>query len=311
MKLKFCCVIILTVILSACNSIRETGVSEDGTVRQVSIPIIGEMEIPAKPERVVLMRAMDAGNASLLNADVVGVNASIENSEYIDDDSNVSYLEYGDVDSLRALDPDLIVTFSADEYIEEYQDIAPVIPLNYQSDTLNKFRERIYLNQLLFLGVVLNQEDTAESLGHEWVDDLVSYRREMTVDTSMLDALVLVQNESESGFYVYGPYQSYGTEVVYDVLDFNITDSVSELIEQGPVVEHEMADFSAVDTDYAVISVRDLSKSSELKSGFAEVLNIDKSRVILVNFDNYIANDLQSIEKQTEEIIEQIEEAEH
>lgn len=309
MKWKLFCVMLATLILASCNSIRETGVSSDGAVRQISVPVIGEVEVPSEPERVVLMRAMDAGNASLFDAEVVGVNESLKGSEYIDTDSfqDVTYLEYGDIEGIRELDPDLIVTFSGDEYFEDYADIAPAIPLNYQTDALNKFRERIYLNQLLFLGVILNHEDEAEEMGFQWIDDLTSYRREMNTDTSQLDALVLVQSESETGFHVYGPHQSYATEVVYDVLDFNISDTAEDLILDGPVEEYSADTFDTVETDYVFISVRDSQNNEMLKSQFADLLEVNESHVILLEFDNYVANDLQSIEKQTENIIDMIE----
>lgn len=133
MRLKVFYIIVFTLMLASCSSVRETGVSEDGATRQVSVPVVGEMEIPAEPERVVLMRPMDAGNAFLLDANVIGVNESVADSDYINSDEHqdLEYLEYGDVESLRDLDPDLIVTFSGDENVEAYQDIAPTVPLNY------------------------------------------------------------------------------------------------------------------------------------------------------------------------------------
>lgn len=306
MKGKFLWIIVLLLLLAGCNSIKETGVSEDGDQRQISIPVVGEMEIPASPERVVLMRAMDAGNAALLGADIAGVNDSVKNSDYLDDMGEVTYLEYGDIESLRALKPDLIITFSGDDYIEEYENIAPTIPLNYQSDRLNKFRERIYLNQLLFLGVILNEEEQAEQLGFDWIDSLSSYRRELNVNAEDSDALVLVQDDTEEQFYVYGPYQSYGTEAVYDVFGFNISDSVQDLISEGPIVERTMEDFKNTEADYIFVSVKDPDQQNTLKSQFAETLGVDESHVILLKHDDYVANDLQSIEEQSRDIIEKL-----
>lgn len=295
-------------MLASCSSIRETGVSEDGTTRQVSVPVVGEVEVPVDPERVVLLRAMDAGNAFLLDANVIGVNESVADSDYINSDEHqdVEYLEYGDIDSLRELDPDLIVTFSGDENVEEYQDIAPTIPLNYQTDSSNKFRERIYLNQLLFLGVVLNREDEAEQLGYDWLDHMASYRQDLNMETNEVDALVLTQEESQDEFYVYGPYQSYASEVVYDVLNFNTSDSAEEIIAEGPVTEWEIEDFNNVEADYVFISMHNRENQENLKREFADTLGIQEGHVILLDYENYMPNDLHSIEQQTENIIDEL-----
>lgn len=97
MKTRLVLMMLLLGILSACSSFRETGVSEDGSVRQIMTEHTEEIEIPAEPERVVLLRPIDAGNASLLGGNVVGVVDAVRDTRLAEEvlKEDVTYLEHG------------------------------------------------------------------------------------------------------------------------------------------------------------------------------------------------------------------------
>lgn len=310
MKLKLCVLAVLACLLAACSSVRETGVSEDGDIRQISLPIAGEMEIPADPERVVLMRPIDAGNALLLDADIAGVNKGLADNDYIDEmlDENVEYIEFGDVETIEALSPDLIVTYAGDEYIDEYEKVAPTVPLNYQVGFFNTYRDRIYLNQLQFLGVLLNRQDEADEIAGNWLDVITVHRRDLPVDTSEENALVLVEN-GEGTYNVYGRFQSFGTEAVYDVLDFNISDSVQDTIAEGALTDYSTDELSDMETDYIFINVRE-EDAAEVREEFSDALGIDEEKVIMMNYTDFEVNDLKSVRRQTEEIVDALQQVE-
>lgn len=154
--------------------------------------------------------------------------------------------------------------------------------------------------------MVLNREDEAEQLGYDWLDYMASYRQDLNMETTELDALVLTEAESQDAFHAHGPYQSYASEVVYDVLNFNTSDSAEELIAEGPVTEWNIEDFNGVEVDYVFISMHDFEHQEDLKRAFANTMDIRESHVILLDYESYMSNDLHSIEQQTENIIDEL-----
>src|SRR5699024_7450824 len=122
-------------------SFREIDISEDGETRRITTEDTNEIDIPANPESIVLFRTIDPGNAALLGFDVSGINEGWENNGNVEDacGKEVTYLEPGDLESLKEIKPDLIVTYSPDEYFEEYQKIAPSIRITYSSGIMSPF----------------------------------------------------------------------------------------------------------------------------------------------------------------------------
>ena len=303
MKTRLVLMVLLLGILSACSSFRETGVSEDGSVRQIMTEHTEEIEIPAEPERVVLLRAIDAGNASLLGGNVAGVTDVVRGTRLAEEalGEDVAYLEHGDIEALKTLDPDLIITFTPDEYLFEYQDIAPTVQINYSTSAFSPFRDRLYLAHLYNLGVILNRQEEAEALGDEWLEETTRLQREVGSLTMDKKALVLV--EGPDAYYIYGRHSAFGTEAVYDVLGFQMDDPLEEELQEGPI-EVSLGELEDYEADYVFVSTRETDSGVDRE--IARVMDIDEAHVIMQDYDDYRLNDLISIEMQTEDIIERI-----
>lgn len=303
MKTRLVLMVLLIGALSACSSFRETGVSEDGSVRQIMTEHTEEIEIPADPERVVLLRPIDAGNASLLGGDVAGVVDAVRDTRLAEEvlEEDVAYLEHGDIEALKALDPDLIITFTPDDYLFEYQEIAPTVQINYSTAAFSPFRDRLYLAHLYNLGVILNKQEEAEALGDEWLEETTRLQREVGGLTMDRKALVLV--EGPDSYYIYGRHSAFGTEAVYDVLGFQMDEDLEEALEDGPV-EVSIDDLDGYEADHVFVNTR--QQDDGLDTEIAQVMGIDEENVIMQDYDDYRLNDLISIEMQVEDIIERI-----
>lgn len=306
MKTKLTMTVILSVmLLSACSSFRETGISEDGEIRQIMTEHSEEIELPADPERVVLFRGIDAGNAELLGAKTIAANAIVEDSEYADEfmDEDVTYLEHGDLEMLKTLNPDLIVTYTPDEDVFEYQEIAPTVQVNYSTSTFSPFKERLYLTHLFNLGVILNKEETAEEIGDEWLEEVTRLQREVAEVVAGQSAMVL--SKESDGYFLYNEYASFGTEAVYDVLKFGIDDTLSAEFEENGSGPKSLGDLEGIESDYVFVSVRD-GKHEDVKSEVSRALDVPPEKVILLDYASFRLNDLISVEEQAKEIIERI-----
>ena len=180
MKIKGLLIMALALVLTGCSNFREVSVSEDGEDRRIKIDNTGEVEIPADPERLVLLRPVDVLNAHLLDGNISAVTADRGQhfvNEHLDD---VVYIEYEDLDAVRDIDPDVIVTSSQDVYSTDYEDIAPTLPLNYSGELLNAYGDRIYLIQLHKMGVILGEQEKAAELADDWMERMTEHRRELS-----------------------------------------------------------------------------------------------------------------------------------
>ncbi|MFC3418634.1 ABC transporter substrate-binding protein [Salinicoccus hispanicus] len=303
MKLRLLLVVMLVFVMSACSSFRETGVSEDGSIRQIMTEHTEQIDIPSDPERVVLLRTIDAGNADLLGSNVVGVSNIVEGTQlskaHLDDD--ITYLEHGDIEALEALDPDLIITFAPDEYVFQYQEIAPTVQMSYGASPFSPFRDRLYLTHLHNLGVVLNKQAEAEVLGDDWLEE--TSRLQRGAGDTVIDSRALVLVEASGSYYIYSKYSAFGTEAVYDVLDFQMDPSLEEALRDGPF-EVALRNLDAYEADYVFVNTTDMD--SGVDGEIADVMGIPQEHVIMQDYADYRLNDLISIEMQTEAIIEQI-----
>lgn len=308
MKLKFMMLLTAVLILTGCSSFREIDVSEDGEVRRITTEDTNEIDIPVTPQNIVLFRSIDPGNASLLGYNVSGVNEGLKNNSTIEDayGREVTYLEPGDLESLKEIDPDLIVTYSPDEHFEEYQEIAPSIRITYSSGIMSPFSPRVYLTQLYYLGVILNKEDEANKIGDEWEAETTVLKRGLTEQVDEKKALVAVENED--GYLLYNEYMSYGTEAVYDVLGFQMDEAAKTDVQESLFDLKQPEDFGAFEADYVFVNVKN-PDDDNIRNDFSGALGIPVENVILLNSDDYITNDLISIKNQTEYIIDKINEA--
>ena len=308
MKIKIMMLLTAVLLLTGCSSFREIDISEDGETRRITTEDTNEIDIPANPESIVLFRTIDPGNAALLGFDVSGVNEGLENNGTVEDafGTEVTYLEPGDLDSLKEIKPDLIVTYSPDEYFEEYQKIAPSIRITYSSGIMSPFSPRAYLTQLYYLGVILNKEDEANKIGDEWEAETTVLKRELNEQADGKQALVAV--EHADGYLLYNEYMSYGTEAVYDVLGFQMDESAKNDLQENLFDVKQPENFNAFETDYIFVNVENTADEA-LQQEFSEALGIPAAHVILLTRDDYITNDLISVRKQTKYIVDKVNEA--
>ena len=304
-KYKVIVFMMTILILAGCSSFREIDVSEDGELRRITTEDTSEIDIPAEPKRIVLFRSIDPGNAKLLGYEAAAVNSELENNNTIENElgQEVIYLQAGDIESLKEIQPDLIVTYSPDEHFDDYSEIAPTIRLTYSAGILSPFSPRTYLTQLYYLGVILNKEDEANRIGDEWEAETTVIKRELKEQVD--DQHALVVSSHDDGFMLYNEYMGYGTEAVYDVLGFQMDEEAKKDVEDNLFEVKTPAEFSDFETDYIFVNTDNTSDDS-IKLEFSKALDIHESHVILVNKDDFITNDLISIRQQSEFIVDQL-----
>lgn len=306
MKIKILLILVFMMVLSGCSNFREVSVSEDGEERRIMVDNSGEMEIPANPERLVLLRPPDVLNAHLLDGNISAVTSSVKDNTFVNEHlDDVEYIEYGDFEVIRNVDPDVIVTSSQDSYSTDYGEIAPTLPLNYSNELMSTYRDRIYLIQLDKMGVILGEQEKAAELADGWLERMTEHRRELAFDPGTLEAVVLVQGDD--GFYLYDEYSSYGTEVMYDVLNFNVAEDAQDAMDEAPFRQFEIPELEGIETDYVLVNKQPGTDADALREELSGALGVGGERILIVPANDFITNDLISLEGQTNTILEQLE----
>ena len=305
MKNKGLLILVLVMVLTGCSNFREISVSEDGEDRRIMIDNSGEMEIPANPERLVLLRPVDVLNAHLLDGDISAVTSSVGNNTFVNDHlDDVEFIEYEDFEAVREVDPDVIVTSSQDVHSTDYEEIAPTLPLNYSGELLSTYRDRIYLIQLNKMGVILGEQEKAAELADDWMERMTEHRRGLSFNPAAFEAAVLVQGKD--GFYLYNEYSAYGTEVMYDVLNFNVSEDVLDAIGEAPFKQFEISELEGIETDYILVNKKPGTDADALREELSDTLDVESERILIVSANDFITNDLISLEGQTNIILEQL-----
>lgn len=306
MKIKILMLLAGVLILTGCSNFRETSVSEDGEVRRLMTDNEGEVEIPADPERMVLMRPVDVLNAHLLDADIAAVTESVRGNEFVNEHlGDVSFIGEADFEAVRGVDPDLILLSGQHMHRAEYGEIAPVISLNYNDEFFNSYGDRVYLMQLAKMGVILGEQEQAAALTDDWMERMTEHRRALTFDPAEHEAAVLV--EGAEGFFIYDEFSAYGTEIMYDLLGFNVAGDFRGLREAEPFDQHPTDALRDLGTDYVLVNKHPDTGAGDLAAELSAALSIPEAHVLVVEAEDFITNDLISLEGQAGIIIEKLE----
>ncbi|PWV99482.1 substrate-binding family protein [Paenibacillus cellulosilyticus] len=120
----------------------------------------GPVEVPANPQRVVVITRFLTGNVMQLGVPLIGVDEmSKDNPNFADKLKDVEVVTEDSVEKIMELNPDLIIGMSDMKNIDKFKQIAPTVTYTYGKVD--------YLTQQIEIGKLLNKEKEAQA----WVDD--------------------------------------------------------------------------------------------------------------------------------------------
>jgi len=217
--------LILVLLLSACgsNQTKET-VAETRTYSGVS----GEVQLPADPERVVVIDQDYVGDVLALGVTPVGAGGWVFEtpyySELLNEVENIGDKTSTSVESVTMLNPDTIITYD-DTLTEQLSQIAPTVLIPYGT---YDYRER-----LIEIGKILNKEEKAQEVLAEFDKKVAEKKDELfkQVDPGLK---VVIIEASDKEIFLYGKSFGRGGEIFYNLFGLHATDKVEEAaFEQG------------------------------------------------------------------------------
>lgn len=226
--------IALLFILSACNSKpAETSSNNAGTTEtpkteqtETAAGTItyesenGPIEVPADPQRVIVLSAF-TGNLISLNVNLVGVDSwAKSNPAFADSIKDAMEVSDESLEKIIELDPDLIIGLSDIKNVDKLKEIAPTVTYTY-----NKVD---YLTQHLEIGKLVNKEKEAQA----WIDDFKQRAQKAGDDIRAKigeDATVSVIENFDKQIYVFGDNWGRGTEILYGEMKLKMPEKVKEM----------------------------------------------------------------------------------
>ena len=221
------------ILFAGCNTAEDTNsddqtdadTAEDTTDTFTYESETGPVDVPTNPERVVVLSGY-TGDVLKLGVNVVGVDTwSKNNPTFADELADVALVSEDNLESVIALNPDLIIALSTVKNLDQLKEIAPTV--TYTWGKLN------YLDQHIEIGKLLNKETEATA----WVEDFRSRAKaigEEIKTTIGEDTTVSVIEAFGKDLYVYGNNWARGTEILYQTMDLKMPEKVKqEALESG------------------------------------------------------------------------------
>lgn len=257
----------------------------------------GPIEVPAKPERVVVLSAFNSGSVMALGVNIVGIDSwSKMNPRYADYLENAVEVSDDSLEKIIELEPDLIIAAITNKNIDKLSEIAPTVTYTYGKVD--------YLTQHLEVGKLLNKEAEAQA----WIDDFKQRAQKAGEDIKAkigADTTVSVIEKWDKEFYVFGDNWGRGTEILYQEMKLAMPEKVKEMaLKDGyyALSLEVLPDFAG---DYLIVSKNQDADNSFMETDtYKNIPAVKNNQVFVVNAKEFYFNDPITLDFQLDYFIE-------
>lgn len=219
---KYLSLILIILLFTGCsaeNSKKAEEIKEKATVTYAAEA--GEIQVPADPERIVVLDSSAAGAILMFDGSVVGHEQwTGGNPLFKEPLKGSTEVAVDNLEQIIALSPDLIVTSSTDKNIEKLSKIAPTVAFTYGK--MN------YLDTIVEYGKLVNKETEARQWVEGFKAEAVRVGKDIK-DKYGEDVSISVIESFGEEMYLYGDNWGRGTQIVYQEMGLRMTDAVKEV----------------------------------------------------------------------------------
>ncbi|MEI2355259.1 iron-hydroxamate ABC transporter substrate-binding protein [Mesobacillus zeae] len=282
-KIMLTILLMLVLALSACgNEKKETEPKKGSEEKRTYQSEKGPVEVPANPERVVVLSSF-AGNVMALDVNLVGVDAWSKMNPRFEKLKNVEEVSDENLEKIIELDPDLIIGLSSIKNVDKLKEIAPTVTYTYG--------KLDYLEQHVEIGKLLNKEEEAK----KWVE---GFKKEAAAAGDEIrtkigkDATVSVIENSEKQIYVFGDNWGRGTEILYQAMGLKMPAKVEEMALKPGYYAISAEVLPEYAGDYMIFSKNPDADASFMETEtYKNIPAVKNKRVFEVNAKEFYFND--------------------
>lgn len=287
----------VALVLAACgNSEKVEDNTDEGAVKDSSAETItyesetGPIEVPANPERVVVLSSY-VGDLMELGVNMVGVDSwSAMNPNFEEGIKDAEIVESTDIEKILELEPDLIIGLNNIENADKLAEIAPTVLFTYGKND--------YLQQHIEIGKVVNKEAEATA----WVEDFKVRAADLGAKIKEKigeNATVTVVENYEKQFYLFGDNWGRGTEILYQAMGLKMPKKVEEVaLEPGyfAISQEVLGDYTG---DYVILSLTKDQDTAFLNADwYNEIEAVKNGQLFEVDAKAFYFNDAKTLEYQ-------------
>lgn len=295
LPILFLCVLVLGACNSQSTDTKTSKESNEGKEEATTITYQSEegpIEVPADPQRVVVVSSF-TGNVAALGVNLVGVDSwSKQNPRYDSFLKDVEEVSDENLEKIIELDPDLIIGLSSVQNLDKLKEIAPTVTFTYGKVD--------YLTQHLEIGKLLNKEKEAQ----DWINDFEKRTKSAGEEIKAAigeDATVSVIENFDKQLYVYGNNWGRGTEILYQAMGLKMPKKVEEMALAPGYYALSLEVLPEFAGDYVI-----LSKSAATDNSFQEtetyknIPAVKNNRVFEATMEEFYFNDPLTLDYQLE-----------
>ncbi|MBM7871663.1 iron complex transport system substrate-binding protein [Clostridium pascui] len=289
-------ILVFVLIISACSNQSAKKDNSSNAEQNKSKTITyqsenGPIEVPAEPERIVVLNAFVSGSVMALDGNIVGVDtwskANPRYEQYVKDAVEVSD---ENLEKIIELKPDLIIAASTNKNIDKLGKIAPTVTYTYGKVD--------YLGQILEVGKLINKEKEAQ----EWINDFKTRSQKAGEEIKAKlgeNVTVSVIESYEKQLYVFGDNWARGTEILYQEMKLKMPDKVKEMaLKEGyyALSAEVLPEYAG---DYIIFSkYQNADNSFEETNTYKNIPAVKNNHVIEINGNGASFNDPITLEYQ-------------
>lgn len=252
----------------------------------------GPVEVPADPQRVILLSGF-TGNVISLGVNVVGVDTWSKNNPTFEKEmKDVAEVSDEDLEKIIELEPDLIIGLSNIKNVDKLSEIAPTVTYTWGKVD--------YLTQHIEIGKLLNKEKEAKAWVDNFKKEAESAGEEIRAKIGE-DATVSVMESYGKDLYVFGSNWARGTEILYQAMKLKMPEKVKEVAESSGYFTLSAEVIPEYAGDYVILSkYSDADTSFQETETYKNIPAVKNNRVFEMNGQGASFSDPVTLEKQLE-----------
>lgn len=268
--------------------------TEDTGTKTVST-IMGDVEVPLNPQRVIVTYGM--GDVIALGITPVAT-YDVTGTAYEKEVDQLPVWDSFESEEIMSYDPDLIFVVSQEQY-DEVSKIAPTVYIPFTEMSMDE--------RVTFQGEVLGKEEEAKTLLSDFKEKLESAKAEMETMGIADSTFSIFEASSDGSVWVYGDKWGRGGDILYSQLGLKAPDVIqSEIIGKDQYRDVSLEAINDYAGDYIVFSgeLGDLADSPVWNS----IPAVKEGNIIPIDFTLFYDIDIYSSNVQLDYLMDQLEE---
>ncbi|WP_080873568.1 ABC transporter substrate-binding protein [Oceanobacillus timonensis] len=256
-----------------------------------------DVEVPADPERIVVLHPTYIGALLKLGHEPVGVSFYVDQDEVLNEATEgIERIDPEDVESIINLEPDLIVATATDPNLNKLEQIAPTVTFDSMIST--------YKDNTRLLGELVGEEEEAQAWLEEWEEKMSEDAAEY--EDLIGNSTLSIFQSTPKGLVSFNTDYGRGGEILYDGYGFVQPDTLAEVTKDQFNVELSTEELPEYAGDFIVLATEGQEAPITESAVWENIEAVQEGRVIKLDLAVTRYNDPISLEAQRDMIKEQL-----